>query len=79
MASSALRNERKRSYELLEKILYAKQQAINDQQCKLDYLESQMCALKKDNRMLKAQGHVQAAIIEKVCRFRFILDLVLTL
>lgn len=66
MTSSALRTERKRSYELLEKILMAKQEALSDQQCQLDFLRSKVCALREDNRMLKAQGHVQAAIIEKV-------------
>ncbi|CUT98867.1 Trafficking protein particle complex subunit 3 [Echinococcus multilocularis] len=66
MALSALRSERKRSYELLEKILMAKQEVLNDQQCQLDFLKSKVCALKEDNRMLKAQGHVQAAIIEKL-------------
>ncbi|KAL5104957.1 Lebercilin-like protein [Taenia crassiceps] len=66
MTSSALRSERKRSYELLEKILMAKQEALSDQQCQLDFLRSKVCALREDNRMLKAQGHVQAAIIEKL-------------
>ncbi|KAL5968015.1 Lebercilin-like protein [Taenia solium] len=42
MTSSALRSERKRSYELLEKILMAKQEALSDQQCQLDFLRSKL-------------------------------------
>lgn len=66
ITAAALKNEKKRSCELLEKILLAKQQALNDQQCKLNFLQSQMHTLKEDNRLLKAQGHAQAAIIERV-------------
>ncbi len=66
MKASALRQEKKRSYELLEQILSTKQQALNDQQCEIDYMKRKLSSLKEDNRFLKEQGHMQAAIIEKV-------------
>lgn len=74
MRTAAIRQERKRSYELLERVLCAKQQTLNDQQCEIDYMKKKMTTLIEDNRFLKEQSHMQAAVIDRVRRLWFRLE-----